>query len=120
MKFLWLIMALHIFNCSVDMPDLNPEYIPEDLSINDIESIVELVLEEILGFENAIKEYDDQDSNDGSVFSPDKSIDLSYYPTSPLGFSCQDSLLFDSNHSLYRPLFLERVPTDLASPPPKA
>jgi len=57
-------MGIYLLNISVDTKDPHPEYIPEDLSINDQESIVEIVVEKILGFENAIKEYDDHDSED--------------------------------------------------------
>ena len=57
-------MGLHLLNISVDTADLYPEYIPEDLSINDQESIVEIVLEKVLGYEDAIKEYDDHDTED--------------------------------------------------------
>ena len=57
-------MSLYLLNISVDTPDPNPEYIPEDLAFNDQESIVEIVVEKVLGFEDAIKEYDDHDSED--------------------------------------------------------
>ena len=49
-------MGIYLLNISVDTKDPHPEYIPEDLSINDQESIVEIVVEKILGFENAIQE----------------------------------------------------------------
>lgn len=57
-------MGLYLFNISVDAPDTDPEHIPEDLSFNDQESIVEIVVEKVLGFEDAIKEYDDHDTED--------------------------------------------------------
>jgi hypothetical protein len=57
-------MGLYLLNISVDSADPNPEYIAEDLSINDQESIIEIVLEKVLGYENAIEEYDDNDSED--------------------------------------------------------
>lgn len=57
-------MGFYLLNISVDTADLNPNYIPEDLSFNDQESIIELVIEKVLGFENAIKEYDDNDVED--------------------------------------------------------
>jgi hypothetical protein len=63
-KTLWGLMGLYLLNISVDSPDPNPEYIPEDLSINDQESIIEVVVEKILGFEDAFEEYDDHDSED--------------------------------------------------------
>ncbi len=53
-----------MFNISVDTADPNPDSIPEDSSINDQESIFEIVLEKILGFEDAVKEYDDHDTED--------------------------------------------------------
>lgn len=63
-KILWGLMGLYLLNISVDTADPNPKHIPEDLSINDQESIIEIVLEKVLGYENAIKEYDDNDSED--------------------------------------------------------
>lgn len=63
-KFLWGFMGLFLLNISVDAPDPNPDYIPENLSFNDQESIIEIVFEKVLGFENAFKEYDDNDSED--------------------------------------------------------
>jgi len=63
-KILWALIGLHLLNISVDTADPNPEHIPEDLSINDQESIIEIVLEKVLGYEDAIKEYDDHDTED--------------------------------------------------------
>jgi hypothetical protein len=57
-------LALFLLNTSIDTVDPYPEYIAEDLSYNDQESIVELVLETFLGFEDAIAEYDDHDNDD--------------------------------------------------------
>ncbi|GAB3656315.1 hypothetical protein GCM10028791_28070 [Echinicola sediminis] len=55
-------MGFYLLNISVDTADPDPQHLPEDLSINDQESIVELVVEKFLGFENAFKEYDDPDT----------------------------------------------------------
>lgn len=57
-------MGAYLLNISVDTADPNPEHIPEDLSFNDQESIVEIVVEKVLGFEDVIKEYDDHDTED--------------------------------------------------------
>lgn len=59
-------MGLYLLNISVDNIDPEPEHIPEDLSFNDQESIAEIVIEKVLGFEDAIKEYDDNDTDDHS------------------------------------------------------
>lgn len=63
-RLTWGILGLYLLNTSVDFEDLNPEYIAEDLTINDQESILEIILEKILGYENAIHEYDDYDSDE--------------------------------------------------------
>jgi hypothetical protein len=63
-KVLWGVMGIYLLNISADTADPDPEYIPEDLSVNDQESIVEIFVEKILGFENFIEEYDDHDTED--------------------------------------------------------
>ncbi|MCM5664392.1 hypothetical protein [Galbibacter mesophilus] len=57
-------MAIYLLNISVDAADPHPDYIPEDLSFNDQESIAEIIIEKVLGFENAFEEYDDHDPED--------------------------------------------------------
>ncbi|SDL17827.1 hypothetical protein SAMN05421823_104575 [Catalinimonas alkaloidigena] len=64
-------MGVYLLNLSVDAPDTTPAYLPEDLSINDQESLVELILEQVLGFEDAIAEYDDHDTEDYQKKSTD-------------------------------------------------
>lgn len=62
-NYLWCLFTVHLFNISVDAPDIQPVHFAEDLSINDPESITEFVLEHIFGFEDAFPETDDDDSN---------------------------------------------------------
>ena len=57
-------MAAFLLNLSVDAPDPFPDYVPEDLTHNEQESITEWVAEHLLGFENAFAEYDDGDSDE--------------------------------------------------------
>ncbi len=84
-------MGLFLLNMSVDMEDPNPEHIPEDLSINDQESIIEIIVEQVLGYEDAFKEYDDHDTEDHNKKSNVK-IDLTTH------------VIFDTalNHSFIR------------------
>lgn len=77
-KILWGLMGLYLLNISVDTADLNPEYIPEDLSINDQESIIEIIVEKVLGYEDAFEEYDDNDAEDHNK-KTDVKIDLTTY-----------------------------------------
>lgn len=57
-------MGIYLLNISADTADPKPEHIPEDLSINDQESIVEIIVEKVFGYEDAFKEYDDKDNED--------------------------------------------------------
>lgn len=79
-RVLWMVFALHILNCSVDTPDPNPDSVPEDLTVNDMESIVEFVLEQVFDINNAIAEHDENDTeDDSSGLTIKKGIDFTYY-----------------------------------------
>jgi hypothetical protein len=67
-RLLCLLMALHVINVSIDAPD--PYAAPrfpgerrENLSINEIESFSELLLEECFVLENAIPEHEESDDD---------------------------------------------------------
>lgn len=76
-KLLWLFVTFLLFNYSIDIPDSRTDNFSEDLSINDIESFTELVLEKIVGIENAVPEHDDDDSDGQSLNL--KKIDLLHF-----------------------------------------
>jgi hypothetical protein len=57
-------MGLYLLNISVDPADLHSDLVPEDLSLNEQESIVEIFVEKILGFEDAFAEYDNHENED--------------------------------------------------------
>ncbi|MEC8831632.1 MAG: hypothetical protein VX772_04680 [Bacteroidota bacterium] len=84
-------MGLYLLNVSVDSPDRYPDYIPENLSINDQESVIEILVEKVMGLGDVFVEYDDpdkEDHNGGSSFKiqltfftdagPEANIMLSY------------------------------------------
>lgn len=60
------LLALYVLNFSVDTRDIQPNWVEEDLSHNDIESLVELALEVVLKIENAVPEHEEEDNDDGS------------------------------------------------------
>lgn len=60
-----MVLALHLFNLSIDAPDARPDSVPEDLAVNDIESIAEFLTEVVFGCENAFAEQDERDSEKG-------------------------------------------------------
>ena len=61
---LWGFMGMYMLNISVDIQDENPDFVAENLALNDQESIAEILIETVLDFGDVIKEYDDPDSQD--------------------------------------------------------
>jgi len=111
-------MALHIFNCSVDTPDPEPDSVSEDLSFNDMESVVEIILEQVFGIDNAIAEHDEPDE-DANGFTIKKGLDVyNYKPFIKITAVPYKICFF--NHSHYKEQFYELFHHEIASPPPKA
>src|SRR6218665_261079 len=76
MSAFWLFMALWILNYSIDIPDPQSDAVKEDLSYNDVESVVELIFEEALGWTNFIPESDEDDPEDSGGFA--KKIEIAF------------------------------------------
>jgi hypothetical protein len=112
-----ILMAIHIFNLSVDTKDAAPDCIAEDLSINDQETVVEIVLEKVLGIDNAIAEHDEPDQEDGGELDFEK-IDLISHHSHKLFFELQ---FFQKKSKINYLTSFHQSPTfDVFSPPPEA
>jgi len=119
-RCLCFVLALHIFNCSVDTPDPQPDNVPEDLSYNDMESVVEIVLEQVLGINNAIAEHDENDTDDaGGGLTIKKGIDFSYYENN-IKISFSNAVTTICKYGNYRDNFSSQFHPELIPPPPKA
>ncbi|MCU0443599.1 MAG: hypothetical protein MUE85_01680 [Microscillaceae bacterium] len=104
-RILCFVVIFQLLNFSIDAPDAQPDYLPENLAINDIESIVELVLEDFLGLEDAISEQDEPDEDNNSPlnkkteFLHQKDLFQSFvivsYNSKPIG------RIYKSNHYLF-------------------
>lgn len=116
-RFLCAVLALHILNISVDTPDAQPDNIREDLSINDMESIAEIVLEQVLGIDNAIPEHDESDNNNGKI-NLKTGIDFFIQNFSVKFTDINNCLL--NKPSQYKETYSEQFQTELNSPPPEA
>lgn len=109
-----MIVSIQLFNLSFDPADAG--YGEEDLSINEIESCLELILEVILDHDNAVKECDESDE---ATDRPGSAITL---------FTISASVLLDENQNIEfkssLPITLstepEAVSLPILSPPPKA
>ncbi|MFP9114192.1 hypothetical protein ACLI1A_09620 [Flavobacterium sp. RHBU_3] len=56
-RVLWVLMALHILNFSIDNPHTFFEHSTVDEDFEEVDSMAELVLEDVLLIENAIPEH---------------------------------------------------------------
>lgn len=73
----WFFMAVYFLNISIDYNDIKADYDLKTISFNEQESIIELLIEKALGFENAILENESEESEQDSFkknFSLDKFI----------------------------------------------
>jgi len=117
-RFLWLVLALHVFNCSVDTPDGTPSSKPEDLSINDMETIYELVVEKILGYTNAVPEHDEPGDEENNGINAKKAVDFYFYQ-----LSLKLPLIHEQTagkYCIFRDMYAEKFHPELTPPPPKA
>ncbi|MFP5439502.1 MAG: hypothetical protein ACLGH8_17100 [Bacteroidia bacterium] len=56
-RVLWMLMALHILNFSIDNPHTLFEGASVDEDFEEVDSVVELVLEDVMQIDNAIPEH---------------------------------------------------------------
>lgn len=99
------------------MPDSNPDNIAEDLTINDQETVVELVLEQCIGIDNAIEEHDEP-GNESQSFEITKEFQLYTQSHTIVSFT-QSYIELDiqiSDKTLRLPFFV----SDITPRPPKA
>jgi hypothetical protein len=84
--FVWGFMAFYLLNISVDVTSLFDEKEHKHTNYNEQESIVELVFEKVLGFEDAIPENNANDSEHNPTmkkgFSMDKFV-LPFFEINP-------------------------------------
>lgn len=113
-----VLLAFHIFNISVDMPDAQPDYIAEDLTINDQESFIELVLEQVLGIDDAIAEHDEQDESNDQNFEMCKDFKLYNQSAQNIIFNIEPPII--TGTPLYEESFLIEYIGEIQPRPPKA
>ena len=111
-------MAFYLLNICVDNPDAQPNHIPEDLSFNDQESLIEIFVEKILGYENAIAEYDDHDPEEHNK-SKKSRID-NFLPQDTLCKNPDQSKENRKQQFADLPGTLPRGYLEIDSPPPKS
>lgn len=121
-QLMGLLMALHVINVSIDAP--GPYDVPtyfgqqhKDLSINEIESFSELLLEECLGLDDAFPEHDDTTNNHSGVASAEQD----YFFPQPFVFSAPPiSYWYLSRQAVpFKPAHAPMHVPEISSPPPQ-
>lgn len=111
-------MALYVFNISVDAPDIYSQEIREDLTLNDQESIIEIVLEKVLGYEDAISEHEEHDED--SEHNIKKNLSFEWYKISDHFYEEPFSQSAGSKNNFNRYHYLVLAPFfEIQSPPPE-
>jgi hypothetical protein len=116
-RWLCMIVALTIFNISVDTPDPYPDSTPENLSFNDIETVIEWLAETVFQIENAIPEHDDAD--DSHPLKVEKSIDLFFFTPALWPVSAITVAAYHKKNFMVSHPSLQSV-TDEVNQPPEA
>lgn len=114
----WVIMAGYLLNISVDISDDTPQGVSENLLINEQESLVELILEQVLGFENAIAEHDGPDADNPNEKNGFKSL---VFPMPVIATELLFFKLFSrTSYIIIDQLVHPKEFVELDSPPPKS
>lgn len=118
LRLFCVFMALYLLNCSVDTSDIRPNYLAEDLTINDQETFIEIIVEKVLGFENAIPENEDCDYENNTVLKKTVNVDFFILPSFVLNIKDSNPKSTSKNISssetnLLKPYF------EIHSPPPE-
>ena len=100
------------------MPDAQPDYVAEDLTINDQESFVELVLEKVLGIENAVAEHDETDETNSQNFEMSK--DFKLYNQCAQNIVFQSHAIEITNIPSYKELIFTEYIGEIQPRPPRA
>jgi len=116
-KILWGFMGLFLLNVSIDTDDINHEFMIEDVFFNDQETIIELVVEKILGFENAFEEFDDAEKEDHTL---KKNTKIDFIIHEKIDFKNKKTFI-KKNNQLFanQSSFIEKGRHLLDTPPPK-
>jgi len=107
-------MAFHIFNTSVDRSD----NVPKGLANNDMESIVEIILEQVLNIDYAIAEKGKCTTDGGFGFAIEDNMEL-FMPHQTLTIIYPIYPVRIDNSFAYQEQYSEQFHPEIVPPPPK-
>ena len=116
-RIFWGLIALYMLNICVDSPDLFPNQ-PENLNINDQESVIELVIEQVLDLGDVIPEYDDNDTEEHTSSKTSVNLDHFIVDKSSIAFQ-QDFSLQKKQNTLFALANFRNLCLEVDAPTPK-
>ena len=116
-RIFWGLIALYMLNICVDSPDLFPNQ-PENLNINDQESVIELVVEQVLDLGDVIPEYDDNDTEEHTSINTSVNLDHFIVDKASIAFQQNFSLLKNQN-TLFALANFCTLSLEVDAPPPR-
>lgn len=116
-KYFWGFMAVYFLNICIDPSDIHHSSIPEDLTYNEQESILEMVAEKVLDLGDVIEEQDDEDPEDYSKKGVSK-IEVSFLKEELFSAITYDFSSLVNNFKPHPSIFVEPH-YQLEKPPPK-
>lgn len=111
-------IALFI-NTSVDPVDPYGDSIPENLSLNEMETILEIVAEQILKIENCFEEKDEDDPEGVPPLKPIKNLSK-IEPSKVITLNVNLALAPGLSKPQYTRLFISQFIGEVDSPPPES
>ncbi len=115
-RYIWLLIAFHFINLSIDVEYDNRSF--STIGLNEQESIVELVLEKIIGLDNIIPEQEHDDDTDD--FRPTK-IELAHFKKTVITIDIKEDKLIELNKTFnnYLAQFVAPIDYKINTPPPE-
>ncbi|HBO30903.1 MAG TPA: hypothetical protein DIV44_09545 [Leeuwenhoekiella sp.] len=117
-RIFWGLIALYMLNICVDSPDLFPNR-AENLNYNDQESVIELVVEQVLDLGDIIPEYDDNDAEEHTSSKTSANLDHFIVDQSAIAFQQNFSLLKKQN-TLFALANFRTLSLEVDAPPPQS
>lgn len=117
-KYIWLLMTGLFINTSVDPIDPEGDWVPEDLSVNEMETITEIVAEKLLNIDDCFQETNDNDPDERTVIKivKDYNQDIPVKIIEPRSTS---ELTGPLAHPDYFKRFNSQFISEINAPPPK-
>lgn len=117
-QFIWIITSLIIFNCSIGGPEPESQRKGGIYERNIAESLVVIIMDQIVSFENSISKGENQETDNTKNISLKEANDFPYLPlVFIISFKLQKPPV--NKGVIYKETYTEQFHPELLPPPPK-